>query len=163
MNKERQKQTRALFHPFPCYRFFSNLYLCFYFQYLFPALDPSLANVSIRYSPKTPENHLLSGAPRGHKLGTPSAKWDHHWLTQIWPIPPFHASWKHQKTKGSPTFPGGHKTGRLARNRSSDKIKTIEDLQQAKMKNKMKWNKMKWKLAQGQISCGVIQGLKINK
>ena len=106
MNKERQKQTRALFHLFPCYRFFSNLYLRFYCQYLFPVLDPFLANVSILYPLKTPEKHMLSGAPRGYKLGTPSAIWDHHWWTQIWPISPFHAPWKHQKTKALWHFQG---------------------------------------------------------
>ena len=143
MNKERQKQTRALFHLFPCYRFFSNLYLCSYCRYFCPVLDPSLANISILYPLKTPKNRMLSHAHRAHKLGTPSAKWDHHWLTHIWPIPPYHAPWKHQKTKGPLAFPGGHKTRRSARKGSSDKIKTIEDLLQAKNKNKIKWNEIK--------------------
>ena len=74
MNKEIQKQIGALFHLYPCYGFFSNLYLRFYCRYSFPVLDPSLANVSVLYPPKTPEKQMLSGAPRGHKLGTPSAK-----------------------------------------------------------------------------------------
>ena len=112
---------------------------------------------------KSPEDHMPSGAPRGNKLRTPSAKWDHYWLTQIWPMPPFHTPLKNQKTKGLPAFPDGHKTGTSARKGSSDKIKTIEDLLHAKMKNKIKWNKMKWKLAQGQISCRLMQRLKINK
>ena len=80
-------------------------------MYLFPVLDPSLANVPIPYPLKTPDNYMLSSARREYKLGTPSAKWDHHWLAQIWTIPLFHASCKHQKTKSPPTFPGGHKTG----------------------------------------------------
>ena len=79
-------------------------------------------------SPKRAENHKLSGAPRGHKLGTPPAKWDHHWLTDIWPVPLFHASWKHQKTKSPPTFSGGYKTRRSTRKRVKWQVKTIEDL-----------------------------------
>ena len=48
--------------------------------------------------------------------------------------------WKHQKTKGPPAFPGGHKTRRSARKWSSDKIKTIESKTycKKKMKNKTK-------------------------
>ena len=88
MNKERQKQIRALFHLYGCYGFFSNLCLRFYCRHLFPVLDPSLAYLSVLYPPKTSENHMLFSAPRGHKLGTPSAKWGHYWLTQIWPNTP---------------------------------------------------------------------------
>ena len=77
--------------------------------YLFSLLDPSLANVPIPYPPKTPENHMLSGNPRGHKLKTTPAKLDHLLLTHIWPISLFHIPWKLQKTKSPPAFLGGPK------------------------------------------------------
>ena len=82
MNKERQKQTRALFHLFPCYRFFSDLHLRFLLS------TPSLWPTFPFYIPEnTREPHSLWRRHRA-KLGTilsAKSKWDHHWLTQIWP------------------------------------------------------------------------------
>ena len=139
MKKERQKQIRALFHLFLCklWIFFSNFYLHFYCWYIFVSFAQPISGQ--RSNPIFPKNtwvpHAL-GAPRGHKLETPPAKWDHHWLTHIWPISLFHTPWKHQKTKGPAAFPGGHKTRRLTRKGSSGKIKTIKDLLQVKKTNK---------------------------
>ena len=80
---------------------------------------------------------MLSGIPRGHKLGTAPAKLDYHLLTHIWSISLFHTPWKRQKTKRPPAFLGGHKTKKPIRKESSDKIKTIEDLLQVKKTNKL--------------------------
>ena len=72
---------------------------------------------------KHPRTTCSSAPPEG-------INWEHHQPNETiidWPkydqIPPFHAPWKHQKTKGPPTFPGGYKTGRSARQGSNDKIK----------------------------------------
>ena len=139
MNKEKQKQTRALFHLFLCWLwiFFRTCIFTFIADiYLFSLLDPSLANVPIPCPPKTPKNHMLSGNPRGHKLKTPPAKLDHLLLTHIRPISLFHIPWRHQKTKILPAFLGGHKTRKSTSKESSDKIKIIEDLLQIKKTNK---------------------------
>ena len=52
MNKERQKQTRALFHLFPCYRFFSNLCLRFLcLTHLWPTFPFYIPPKNLRTTP----------------------------------------------------------------------------------------------------------------
>ena len=122
MNKERLEHFFIFFVL--AMDFFRTCILTFTADiYLFPMLHPSMTNVPIPYSPKTSKNDMLSSTPRGHKLETPPAIWDHHWLTHIWPISLIHAPWKHQKTKSPPAFLGGHKTKRSPKKGSSDKIK----------------------------------------
>ena len=76
MNKERQKQTRALFHLLSVlatdfsqtstFTFIADIYI-----YLFHVLDPSLANVPIPYPIKnTREPHVFR-----HPDGI---NWEHH-------------------------------------------------------------------------------------
>ena len=131
VKKGRQKHIRALSHLCLLRIFFSNLCLHFFCWYLFLVRDPFVVNVPIRYTPKTPENHMFSVASRGHKLVTSSAKWDHEW-PKYDQCPHYAPPTKPEKTKGSPEILGGHKTERSARKESSNKNKTIEDLLQAK-------------------------------
>ena len=99
MNKERRKQTRALFDLFLCYWFFRTCFFTFIPDICLLCLTHLWPPTFPMYPAKKHENHMLSGALSGHKLGTPSAKWDHHWLTQIWPISSFHTPLPLQVTR----------------------------------------------------------------
>ena len=74
MNKEKQKQTRAILHFFLCYGFFFELVSLL----LMLMFISCISNVLIPYPKKAPENHMLSGASRAYKLRTSPAKCDHH-------------------------------------------------------------------------------------
>ena len=159
MNKDRQKQTRTLFHLLRATDFFRTFIFAFISDICFLCSTHLWPTFPFHIPWKHPRTTCSPGPPEG-------INWEHHQPNETiinWPkydkYPhSIHAPWKHQKTKDPPVFPGGHKTGRSARKGSNDKIKTIENLLQANMKNKMKW-----KLVQGQISCRLMQGLKINK
>ena len=94
MNKERQKQTRALFHLFSVlatdfsqtctFTFIADIYI--FVSCARPISSQRSNSISHQKHPRT----TCFSSPRGHKLGTPPAKLDHNWLTHIWPIPLFH-------------------------------------------------------------------------
>ena len=136
MIKVRQKQTTVLLHLFLHYGFFSNLYVHFYCWYLFPVLDSSLANVPILYSSKTPKNHMLSSAPKWHKL-------EHHQPNRSTLIddqyPHFTPTGNTRKPKRPSDIFRGTQNQKICRKR----VKWQDKINQPYCKQKIKSNKIK--------------------
>ena len=65
MNKERQHKLEHFFIFFCTTQFYRYLYFYVYCWYLFPVLNPFLANIPIPYLPKTPKNRILFGFFQG--------------------------------------------------------------------------------------------------
>ena len=73
-------------------------------------LNPFVPNAPFLYPLKSSENLTIFWCVQGYRKGALGT----NRLTDFWPIFHFYFLWKRQRVRGSLSFPGGYKNGKMA-------------------------------------------------